>query len=187
MTTKKELRALCKERRKAINNKDEKSADIARKILAMPEIKKADKLFLFYPLEGEINLLPIAEHAWREGKSVGFPLCEDKDGIMTFRKVGSLDELVDGSFGTKEPRPEAEEIFPENAVIFLPALAIDKKGYRLGYGKGYYDRFLKNSNAKRIAYGYGFQVLNSVPHEEWDEKMDIIVTDEEIIKVEQDQ
>ena len=183
MTTKKELRALCKERRKAINNKDEKSADIARKILAMPEIKKADKLFLFYPLEGEINLLPIAEYAWREGKSVGFPLCEDKDGIMTFRKVGSLDELVDGSFGTKEPRSEAEEIFPENAVIFLPALAIDKKGYRLGYGKGYYDRYLaKHAELNPLTVGVIYKELlfDKLPHDEYDVACDKIILDYDV-------
>ena len=180
MTTKKELRALCKERRKAINNKDEKSADIARKILAMPEIKKADKLFLFYPLEGEINLLPIAEYAWREGKSVGFPLCEDKDGIMTFRKVGSLDELVDGSFGTKEPRSEAEEIFPENAVIFLPALAIDKNGYRLGYGKGYYDRYMSRYSGFSVVLCYSSELVGRLYRGRFDKPSSAIITERRI-------
>ena len=171
MTTKKELRALCKERRKAIENKAEKSADIVRKILAMPEVKKADALFVFYPLEGEINLLPVAEYAWSEGKSVGFPLCEDKDGIMTFRRVGSLGELVNGSFGTKEPRNDAEEILPKNAVIFLPALAIDKSGYRLGYGKGYYDRYLaKHAELKPYTIGVIYQKLlfDDIPHDKYD-------------------
>ena len=180
MASKKELRAICKEKRKAIINKDEKSSDIVRKILAMPEVKKADALFLFYPLEGEINLLPVAEYAWREGKSIGFPLCEDKDGIMTFRKVGSLDELVSGSFGTKEPKNGAEEIFPENAVIFLPALAIDKNGYRLGYGKGYYDRYLaKHAELKPFTVGviYKDLLFDELPRDEYDISCDKIILD----------
>ena len=53
----------------------------------------------------------------------------------------------------------------------------------MGYGGGYYDRFLKNSTAKRVAFGYGFQVVNEAPTEAWDEKVDVIVTDEEIIQV----
>ena len=123
MVTKKELRAICKEKRKAICNKEEKSGAIVSKILSMPQVKSADTLFVFYPLKDEINLLPLAEWAWSEGKSVGFPLCEDGDGKMTFRLVNSLSELEDGHFGTKEPSVDAPEILPKNAVIFLPALA----------------------------------------------------------------
>ena len=99
--------------------------------------------------------------------------------------VEHSEELTLSSYGIREPVGDSYEGNIDFAVI--PFLAVDKQGNRLGYGKGYYDKFLKNSKAKRVAYGYGFQVLNSVPHEEWDEKMDIIVTDEEIIKVEQDQ
>ena len=178
MITKKELRAICKEKRGAIEQKDEKSNDIVKKILAMPEVKKADVVFVFYPIKGEINLLPVAEFAWQNGKTVGFPLCEDKNGIMTFRKVGSLNELVDGSFGTKEPRSEAEEIFPENAVIFLPALAVDEKGYRLGYGKGYYDRYLaKHVGLKpfTVCPIYKDLVFEEIPHDEFDVPCNAVV------------
>ena len=182
MTTKKELRALCKERRKATKNKDEKSADIVRKILAMPEVQNADTLFVFYPIKGEINLLPIAEYALREGKSLGFPLCEDKDGTMTFRQVNSLDELTDGSFGTKEPNHDAPIILPKNGVIFLPALAVDKKGHRLGYGKGYYDRYLaKHADLKPFTVGviYKDLIFEEIPHDEFDVPCDVVVWEEQ--------
>ena len=182
MTTKKELRILCKEKRKAIENKGKKSADIAGKILAMAEVQKADTFFLFYPIKGEINLLPIAEFAWQKGKTVGFPLCEDKDGAMTFRKVGSLDELMDGSFGTKEPSPDAPLAEPMNAVIFLPALAVDKKGHRLGYGKGYYDRYLaKYADLKpfKICAIYKDLIFEEIPHDEYDIPCDVVVWEEQ--------
>ena len=106
-----------------------------------------------------------------------------ENGEMLAIELG--EELTLSRCGIWEPAGGRHENNIDFAVI--PFLAVDRQGNRLGYGKGYYDKFLKNSKAKRVAYGYGFQVLNSVPHEEWDERMDIIVTDEEIIKVEQDQ
>ena len=131
MISKKELRAVCRAKRENIANKEEKSADIISKILAIPQVQKADKLFIFYPLKDEINLLPLMDYAKETGKKIAFPLCEDKGGSMRFCKVDSLDGLHEGYFGLREPSKDSPEILPRGAVIFLPALAIDKKGYRL--------------------------------------------------------
>ena len=84
-------------------------------------------------------------------------------------------------YGIREPVGEVYQGDIDVAVI--PFLAVDKQGNRLGYGGGYYDRFLKNSTAKRVAFGYAFQVVREVPSETWDEKVDVIVTDEEIIRL----
>jgi 5-formyltetrahydrofolate cyclo-ligase len=82
-------------------------------------------------------------------------------------------------YGIREPLGER---FLENIdVAVVPFLAVDKQGNRLGYGGGYYDRYLKKSTAKRVAFGYDFQIVNEVPCEPWDEKMDAIVTDERVI------
>lgn len=178
MYTKKELRALCRGKRENIENRQEKSAVIVSKILAMPQVKNADKLFLFYPLKDEINLLPLMEYAKENGKMVGFPLCEDKDGKMSFRIVNSLDELETGSFGIREPSKNSAEISPSGAVIFLPALAVDKKGYRLGYGKGYYDRYLaKYPDLKPFTVGVIYEELlfDEIPHDKYDIPCDKVV------------
>ena len=79
--------------------------------------------------------------------------------------------------------PVGERYLGQIDVAVVPFLAVDKRGNRLGYGGGYYDRFLKNTTAKRVAYGYDFQIVNEVPAETWDEKMDVIVTDERILQV----
>ena len=171
MTDKKELRARLKALREAITEKEEKSLCITDKLLGMPEVKNAHTLLVFYPKEGEINLLPIAEYGWREGKRVGFPLCEDKNGRMSFRLVGSVSELHQGSFGTMEPSKDAPEISPHSGVIFLPALAIDKKGYRIGYGKGYYDRYLaKHAHENLCAIGviYKDLIFDELPRDKHD-------------------
>jgi len=178
MYTKKELRAICRTKRGNIENKEEKSADIVSKLLSMPQVQSADKLFLFYPLKDEINLLPLMDFAKKNGKQVGFPLCEDREGTMTFRLAESLDALESGSFGTKEPKGDAPEILPNGAVIFLPALVIDRQGYRLGYGKGYYDRYLaKYVEFKPFTVGVIYKELlfDEIPHDEYDVPCDTVV------------
>ena len=178
MITKKELRAVCRAKRADIENKEEKSRDIVNKILAIRQVQCADALFLFYPLKDEIDLLPLMDYAKENGKKICFPLCEDKDGTMSFRLVNSLEKLKSGSFGIKEPSKDATEILPKNAVIFLPALAIDKKGYRLGYGKGYYDRYLaKHTDLKPFTVGVIYKELISdeIPHDKYDIPCDAVV------------
>ena len=178
MISKKELRAVCREKRKDISNKKEKSRAIVARILEIPEVRAADKLFLFYPLKGEIDLLSLADYAKETGKKIAFPLCEDKEGTMRFCEVGSLDELESGSFDIREPSTNTPEILPQNAVIFLPALAIDKQGYRLGYGKGYYDRYLaKYADLKPFTVGVVYKELffDEMPHNEYDVPCDAVV------------
>lgn len=144
----------------------------------MPEVRAADKLFLFYPLVNEINLLPLVDYAKETGKKIAFPLCEDKEGTMRFCEVGTLDELEIGSFGIREPKKDAPEVLPRNAVIFLPALAVDKNGYRLGYGKGYYDRYLaKYARLKPFTVGVIYKELffDEIPRDEYDVASDAVV------------
>ena len=150
----------------------------------MPQVQTAESLFIFYPLEGEVNLLPLVDYAKENGKSVAFPICEDKDGNMRFCEVTSLDELKSGSFGIKEPSAYAKEKLPKNAVIFLPALSVDKKGYRLGYGKGYYDRYLaRYAELKPFGVGVIFDelVLDELPHDKYDIPCDAVVSESGVI------
>lgn len=178
MKNKKELRAVCRAKRSSIDNKEEKNSAILSRILENPRVREADALFIFYPLKDEVNLLPLMDYAKETGKKIAFPLCTDKDGSMRFCAVGRLDELTDGYFGLREPSKDAPEILPRNAVIFLPALAIDKKGYRLGYGKGYYDRYLaKYADLKPFTVGVIYQELlfDQIPHDEYDVVCDMVV------------
>ena len=150
----------------------------------MPEVQTAESLFIFYPLEGEVNLLPLADYAKENGKSIAFPICEDKGGNMRFCEVSSLDELETGSFGIKEPSSDSPEKLPQNTVIFLPALSVDKKGYRLGYGKGYYDRYLaKHAELKPFLVGviYDELLLDELPHDEYDIPCDAVVSESGVI------
>ena len=181
---KKALRAVCRQKRSLIENKEERSRLIVGNILGLSELKDAESLFLFYPLSDEVDLLPLFEYAVKACKKVGFPLCEDKDGAMTFRRVYSLDELVSGSFGTKEPRKDAPLLLPKNALILLPALAADKKGYRLGYGKGYYDRYLdshKQLSPSTVTVIFKELLVDAVPTDRFDVPCQKVVFEDGII------
>ena len=90
------------------------------------------------------------------------------------------EELTLSDLGIREPLGATWEGDPD--VVVLPLLAVDERGGRLGYGGGYYDRYLKrHPKAKRVAYCYDFQIVHSVPTEAWDERVDVIVTDKRIV------
>ena len=91
----------------------------------------------------------------------------------------SLDELTIGSFSVPEPLAEAPLYRNDSSltVCVIPALAYDGQGYRLGYGKGYYDRFLTDFSGTRIGVGYQMLMLEQVPHNRFDLKADLIVTE----------
>lgn len=167
---KKELRQGFRTKRREIINKEEKNALIISHLSVMEEIKRSDKIFLFHPLGDEVDLLPFADHCMEHGKKVCFPRCLDKNGRMDFFEVTNLLELRSGAYGIYEPQGDIPKS-PENAVIILPALAISSDGYRLGYGGGYYDRYLKKHELLKpftVTAIYSELVADSLPHNEND-------------------
>ena len=136
-------------------------------------------IYLSFSLEAPTDKL--IERLKSDGHMVYCPRIENGEMVA----VEHSEELALSNYGIREPIGEVYT--GEIDIAIIPFLAVDRQGNRLGYGKGYYDRFLKKSKAKRVAYGYAFQVVNNVPTEARDEKMDKIVTDEEIIEVEQRQ
>ena len=133
--------------------------------------------FIYLSFSREAPTDGLIERLLADGHKVYCPRIEN--GEMVAVEYGEDFTLSD--YGIREPVGEAYQ--GEMDVAVVPFLAVDKRGNRLGYGGGYYDKFLKNSTAKRVAFGYGFQIVNEVPTESWDEKMDVIVTDEEIIQL----
>ena len=103
------------------------------------------------------------------------------DDNLSFRKIGGLEDLEKGAFGIMEPKDNCPEI-KEIDVVLVPTVGITKNGVRLGYGHGYYDRFLADSNAKTISLTYSKQIVKSIPFSETDVKIDWIVTEEKYIE-----
>jgi 5-formyltetrahydrofolate cyclo-ligase len=143
---------------------------------------KADVILLYYPIKNEISPLPLIEKAQKTGKKIAFPICNIKNDTLYFRTINSINELTPSHFGIPEPLLSNEEpILTEHTVVIVPALAFSKDGHRLGYGKGYYDKFLRDFRGISVGFSYSSLVLDSLPTDKHDIPLKIIATESEVL------
>jgi 5-formyltetrahydrofolate cyclo-ligase len=116
-------------------------------------------------------------------KIFALPRICKKTNKIHLHQITDLNELQIGKFNIKEPCTH-HKVIPQKDVdlIITPGIAFDKKGHRIGYGKGYFDRLFKTSNAYKIALAYDFQIIENVPAEKHDKKVDMIITEKRTIK-----
>ena len=182
---KKELRSYIKTKRKSVENKAEKDSLVAQNLLSLDEIKKADTVSCYISLDDEICTDEIVRVLLDSGKSVGAPYCVDNNGNMDFYYITDFDDLRIQSFGVREPVIEkCKKVTSfDNTIIILPGLCFDSNGNRLGYGKGYYDRFLQIHSLISVGLCYNSLIVKKVPTDMYDKKADIIVTENDIIRI----
>lgn len=167
MTNKTELRIIAKSIRKGLDIKNI-SQKLCEKIANLEEYKKAKNVMIFYPLENEIDLIPLINSE----KSFYLPRINGDDIEICPYKIG--DELNLSKFKTKEPLTNG--ISPKIIdIIILPALMVDKNNYRLGYGKGYYDRLLEKTNAITVIPIAKELITDTLPIQPHDKKADIVL------------
>ncbi len=172
---KKLLRIKCKEIRCAICSSDkiEKiSSAICQKITELKAFKEAKNVMLFYPKYGEINLLPLINSK----KNFYLPRCLGESMEICAYSAG--DELFENKYKILEPKTSALKTLDCLDIVFVPALCADKKGNRLGWGMGYYDRFFREKNIKalKIAVVPKELLFEEVPKNALDVPCDIVVT-----------
>ena len=184
---KKELRKHCAALRDGLEEEVKRAADqrILRLLCSLSSYRFAPAVLLYAPIKSEIDVTPLMEAVLSSGKILALPLCEKEPGIMTFRQITDVKELQKGQFGVKEP-PQDAPLLPhrllkdKSALLVVPALAFDKKGYRLGYGKGYYDKFMNVFRGSTIGVAYTSQILPSLPRGRFDKHCDALVTEKGI-------
>ena len=176
---KKQLRKELVEKRKNIP-KDKKAIydkEISRKIIECDYFKKAEQVLVFASTDDEFNTHLIIEACRLENKKVFFPLCLDKCGNMKFFRVDSTDDLNIGMYNIPEPKSHCDEhIQKDNDLVIVPCLSVDKNGYRIGYGKGYYDRFLNDFCGISICPCYDELTSDRLPTDDFDIKINVVVT-----------
>lgn len=164
---------------------EEKSLAAARQVLNLPQYLKAWTLLVYLPFRNEMDTMMIIETAWQQQKKVLVPVCRPHDKSLVLSQLASLDELAPGTWGIPEPKAGCLRPLPGSCVdlALLPGVAFDSRGQRLGYGGGYFDRFLPSlrPDCPRLALAYDFQILDSLPAERHDEPVDIIVTESRVI------
>ena len=142
------------------------------------------QLMTYVSMGKEADTTGLIEAAFELGISVSVPKTYTK-GRMLFYEITSLDTLVQGRFQVMEPRDTDRVSVPnERTRMVIPGLAFDRKGNRIGYGSGYYDRYLQAfPDVQKIGLAYDFQVHEEIPVSHWDVPLDYIITESQIIKI----
>lgn len=174
-----DLRKLYKEKRCSLepNIKREKDLEIQSRFLVTNEYRNSKGVLVYIARDFEIDTSGIINAAFANKKIVAVPKVND-DFSMSFYKINSKEDLVFGKYSVYEPKDGLEKVEDFcDFVCVTPSLCCDLNGYRLGFGKGCYDRFFADFNGKKIALTYSDSIEVSIDTDENDKKVDAIVTD----------
>ncbi|MBW3660202.1 MAG: 5-formyltetrahydrofolate cyclo-ligase [Gemmatimonadetes bacterium] len=155
---------------------------IGRRLFASTAWRDARSIHAYVGVGPEVATVSILERAWTEGKRVACPKVVWRPQGLTAYVVGSLQELVEGRRGLREPDPDRASVAESRFdLVLVPGLAFDRRGGRIGYGAGFYDRFLTEVEALKVGLAYNLQLIDSVPVEAHDVRVDRILTEKEAI------
>ena len=176
------------ERRKMLDPdfRAEAEEKMCRTFLSLASFRYAETVLTYAPLKYELDLSAIAKAALEKGKKVAFPRCEKDTPKMVFRYVEDPGILRPDTFGIREPPSDAPLYVPShstNDVCIIPALAYDLTGCRLGYGKGYYDRYLPAFGGAKIGFALSDFIEERLPRGRYDLSVDIIITEKGVVSV----
>ncbi|MBT3605836.1 MAG: 5-formyltetrahydrofolate cyclo-ligase [Candidatus Latescibacteria bacterium] len=155
---------------------------ICERMVVWSVFQAAQLVASYVSVRKEVDTHRLIEHALKVGKRVCVPVTEGK-GVMVFQELLSLDELKPARFGLMEPEYDADRIVAPACLdlMMVPGVAFDRQGNRLGFGGGYYDRYLTHCDATYVGLAYGFQVVDDIPTEGHDVRLDWLVTEHEVI------
>ncbi len=144
---------------------------------------KSKVIGAYYPILNEVQTFRIIRECLMVKKTVCLPKL--LDGKIVFFSIVTLNDLETGSFNIREPLLNKDDICEEIDTVITPGIVFDRCGYRIGYGKGYYDRYLKHfskQNSNAVGLGYDFQLISEpIPYESHDVKLDALITNKEVI------
>jgi 5,10-methenyltetrahydrofolate synthetase len=165
-----------------LGERSEKNRKIAERVMKHPAYRKAGSLLTYVSYKSEADTLVLIEHALKNGKKVYCPKVSGRE--MEFYRIASQDDLEDGYRGIREPRNRNEErmfragIKRGENLMLMPGSVFDKERNRIGYGGGYYDRYLETHTGLTVmALCYEMQVQERIPTERHDRKPDIVITE----------
>ena len=157
---------------------------ITQKLLATSEYAEATTVLTYVSVSSEVSTRMFIECALRDGKTVAVPRCL-LGHCLEFVSIASLEQLVAAPFNLLEPSKELPALTEDqknNSICIVPALLVDTKGYRLGYGAGFYDRFLSTYSGKKICLAYQQNLSRTtLPHTAFDVAVDVVITESDVL------
>lgn len=153
---------------------------IIKKIKNLKNFKKAEKILFYLPIHGEIDLTALFNKFCSEKT---FILPRVKGKTLQLHAIKNLRHTAKGKFSISEPQKHLPVIKPKDLdLVLIPGVVFSEDGHRIGYGKGFYDRLLKKTNCPKIGIAYEFQMVKNIPGEKHNVPMDMIITEQRIIK-----
>lgn len=185
---KKEIRARMRVQKAALTKEsvEDYSRRVTERFCAQPFYRDAQVLYAYLTFNQEIRTEGLIRQAWADGKRVAVPRVLGK-GLMEFYYIDSFEGFITSAFGVPEPPEDPERRADERDVLLLmPGLAFDRDHNRVGYGGGFYDRYLERYQAKgtrffKPALAYDFQIVGHIPANEHDIRVDAVLTADEIL------
>lgn len=178
------LREKFKNKRLAFTSEQKAEYDrkILKKISALYQYKNSSVILSYVSKGIEVDTMKLIDMALADGKRVAVPKCVDGTRNMEFYYINSVQDLEKGSFGVLEPKTEVCEKLTDFSGCFcvVPGMSFDTKGFRLGYGKGYYDRFLAKFDGATAGLCYSCCVKWMLPRGKFDKSVDVVVTEKYI-------
>lgn len=151
---------------------------ICRCLLQSELYQKARTILCYVGTAAEINTMSLLHAALRDGKILALPLCSEEKGVMEARQIAGLGDLVSGRFGILAPKLQCPLVAPEDIdLVVVPCATGDAQGRRLGYGGGYYDRYLPRTRCPALVLCRGQLVREGLPVEAHDVPMDYLATE----------
>jgi 5-formyltetrahydrofolate cyclo-ligase len=188
MTTVNDKQLLRKEMRgirKAFHNEQSVGAAeaLSTKLLKLAIFSRKSIVSCFWPIQSEVNTIPLIESLHKDGHEICLPVVIGEAQPLLFRQWTPEVEMLEGAFKAMTPAEASPVLVPE--IILSPLLAFDRKGYRLGYGGGFYDRSIEQISKAQsvivIGLAYSAQEVETVPTETTDQKLDFLITEKEVI------
>ncbi|HHY73014.1 MAG TPA: 5-formyltetrahydrofolate cyclo-ligase [Bacillus bacterium] len=159
------------------------SSEIAVHLYNLHDWVEADTIGITISRSREVDTRAIIEKGWGLGKRIVVPKCEPETRGMTFRVLQSFEQLEVVYYGLEEPKEAETKAISLNEIdlLIVPGLVYNKTGYRVGFGGGYYDRFLSNYNGRTAALAFEVQLVEELPIEPHDMPVDSIITNEQVV------
>lgn len=157
-----------------------KSEQIIKTFLSSELYKNADKIFCYYNINSEVETYMLMKQILADGKRLFLPRCEVKTHQMEICPVEEFSDVSVGAYGIFEPTTKACKIVPD--VTIVPIVAFDRNKNRIGYGGGYYDRFLASNRTVACGFAYSCQEVRHAKFEKTDVDLDLIITEKEVIQ-----
>jgi len=160
------------------------SKEIHKHLFSFSKWNKANTVAVTVSRGREVDTFPIIKQAWTEKKTVVVPKCDPGTNTMEFRSITSFDQLEKVFYGLKEPILSETSAVKNSVIdlILVPGICFDKNGYRIGYGGGYYDRYLVDYKNDTVSLAFSCQVTDEVPREAHDVPVSTLITEQGVMK-----